>query len=466
MCIPNILLCTNEISLLRKQRNIESLTLHTEFNCSLGVGSSSVDLAHFPKLRSLSWKGLNKYSDFECLKDWIRVHGHRIVSLTLDLVSWHRAKKIWTDGLRQQSDKKEIDNFLTHSVLSAKAEDERIMFQALEYLDLSAISFEHADTEMPLVFRIENLKTLKLRKCIESQKWLELVSSSRKLTKLKYFELFLTSSEPKTTTKKICDFIERAPRLEALCLMLCEPIDWDSIMRTVRRCSSLTRFSMHSLVDQGMQGLITRDIPWPSGLEQLLQDKQLAFFGTSTPPRELVSTYCALEHSVATTNQEHKASQLQNLQARPLCKLLHIRATGMVMMDLIYDGYPVFDQKSVDEYCDFGKRTPIPKDNGCRGTDSHTNIDPSYEPRDIHKFAEWAFSSDGLPNLIVLAYGDFSHENHYWPYNMFLYNTKAGYRRYDPAEILRWDLVNDNIDMLAACPFEDITDLESDGLFY
>ncbi|GLA76006.1 hypothetical protein AtubIFM55763_007569, partial [Aspergillus tubingensis] len=164
MCIPNILLCTNEISLLRKQRNIESLTLHTEFNCSLGVGSSSVDLAHFPKLRSLSWKGLNKYSDFECLKDWIRVHGHRIVSLTLDLVSWHRAKKIWTDGLRQQSDKKEIDNFLTHSVLSAKAEDERIMFQALEYLDLSAISFEHADTEMPLVFRIENLKTLKLRK--------------------------------------------------------------------------------------------------------------------------------------------------------------------------------------------------------------------------------------------------------------------------------------------------------------
>ncbi|GLA50683.1 hypothetical protein AnigIFM63604_006985 [Aspergillus niger] len=406
-CIPNITLSSNEFSLLRKQRKIESLIIHTDVYCDDGVGS--VDLVQFPDLRSLSWKGLNKYSDFECLKDCIRAHGNRLVSLTLDLVDWYRAKDIWTDGFRRQSDEAMPDNFLVQRIMNPEAEDEKVILQSLEYLDLSAISFENADIDMPVLFNTENLRTLKLRKCIGPLKWLELVSSSGKMTELKSFELVLTNSGPINTMKAICNFIERAPKLEILCLMLRRPINWESLISTICRCSSLTRLVMHSLADEGNQVLGGEGMPWPSGLERLLQDKQLACFGSSTPPGEL-------------------ASQLQVLQARPLCKLLHIRATGEAMLNMYYL-------------------------NICHS---------SYQPFAIDKFAEWAFSADGLPKLTVLAWGDFSHEGHYSEYNVLLCRSETGYRRLNPSDISLWDLVNDNMDMLAACPFAELTDLLSD----
>ncbi|XRM42967.1 hypothetical protein ABZX51_006177 [Aspergillus tubingensis] len=280
--------------------------------------------------------------------------------------------------------------------------------QSLEYLDLSAISFEHADVEMPFLFGTENLKTLKLRKCEGSLKWLELVSSSGKLTELKYFELVLTNSGPTTTTKTICNFIHRAPKLQTLCLMVCKPISWETLISTVRRCSSLTRLVMHSLADERVPILGGEGMPWPSGLEQLLQDKQLACFGSSTPPTEL-------------------ANQLQGLRTRPSCKLLHIRATGTAMVNMHFLTY----------------------------------CDPLYHPFGIYKFAEWAFSADGLPDLTVLAWGDFSHEGHFSQYNRLYCRSKTGYRRLNASDISLWDLVNVNMDMLAACPYTDTNDLTS-----
>ncbi|KAL7658269.1 hypothetical protein ACMYSQ_004402 [Aspergillus niger] len=232
-------------------RKIESLIIHTDIYCDHGVGS--VDLVQFPDLRSLSWKGLNKYSDFECLKDCIRAHGNQLVSLTLDLVDWYRAKDIWTDEFRRQSDEAMPDNFVVQRIMNPKAEDEKMILQSLKYLDLSAISFEIAAIDMPVLFNTENLRTLKLRKCIGSLKWLELVSSSGKLTELKSFELVLTNCGPINTMKTICNFIERAPKLEILCLMLRRPINWESLISTICRCSSLTRLVMHSLADESNQ---------------------------------------------------------------------------------------------------------------------------------------------------------------------------------------------------------------------
>lgn len=290
MCIPNMILSSHEFSLLRKQKKVKSLILHTDVYCNKGVGS--VNLAQFQDVRNLCWKGLNKYRDFECLKDCIKAHGHQLLSLTLDLDNWDRAKDLWTDGFRRQSDEEMPDNFFVHRIMNAKVGNERTIMQSLEYLDLSAISFEHADVEMPFLFGTENLKTLKLRKCKGSLKWLELVSSSGKLTELKYFELVLTNSGPTTTTKTICNFIHRAPKLQTLCLMVCKPISWETLISTVRRCSSLTRLVMHSLADERVPILGGEGMPWPSGLEQLLQDKQLACFGSSTPPTELVCAYC------------------------------------------------------------------------------------------------------------------------------------------------------------------------------
>ncbi|OJI82945.1 hypothetical protein ASPTUDRAFT_56934 [Aspergillus tubingensis CBS 134.48] len=366
MCIPNMILSSNEFSLLRKQKKVKSLILHTDVYCNKGVGS--VNLAQFQDLKSLCWKGLNKYRDFECLKDCIKAHD--------------RAKDLWTDEFRRQCDEEMPDNFFVHRIMNAKVGNERTIMQSLEYLDLSAISFEYADVEMPFFFGTENLKTLKLRKCKGSLKWLELVSSSGKLTELKYFELVLTNSGPITTTKAICNFIHRAPKLQTLCLMVCKPISWETLISTVRRCSSLTRLVMHSLADER--------VPILGG-------------------------------------EEHKANQLQGLQTRPSCKLLHIRATGTAMVNMHFLSY----------------------------------CDPLYHPFGINKFAEWAFSVDGLPDLTVLAWGGFSHEGHFSQYNRLYCRSKTGYRRLNASDISLWDLVNDNMDMLAACPYTDTNDLTS-----
>ncbi|OJZ90955.1 hypothetical protein ASPFODRAFT_57191 [Aspergillus luchuensis CBS 106.47] len=351
MCIPNMILSSNGFSLLRKQKKIRSLILYTDAYCHESVGS--VDLAQFQDLRSLCWKGLNKYSDFECLKDCIRAHGHQLLSLTLDLVNWDHAKNRWTHEFCRQSDEGMPNNFFVQRIMNAKVGNERIVMQSLEYLDLSAISFEHADAEVPFLFNAENLRSLKLRKCLGSLNLLELASSSGKWTELKYFELVLTNSGPTTTTKIICNFIHSAPKLETLCLMLREPINRETLISTIRRCSCLKRLVMHSLAD---------------------------------------------ERNPVLGGEEHKVNQLQGLQARPSCKLLHIRATGTAM------------------------------------------IDPLYHPLDIYEFAEWAFSAEGLPDLT---------------HNSLFCRSKTGYRRLDESEISLWDLVNDNMDMLAACPYTD-----------
>ena len=50
-----------------------------------------------------------------------------------------------------------------------------------------------------------------------------------------------------------------------------------------------------------------------------------------------------------------------------------------------------------------------------------TTLKPTspFEAEEFLTFAEWAFGPSGLPNLRVLAFGDFSHENRY-PSQQFL----------------------------------------------
>ncbi|KAJ5108720.1 hypothetical protein N7456_005395 [Penicillium angulare] len=77
-------------------------------------------------------------------------------------------------------------------------------------------------------------------------------------------------------------------------------------------------------------------------------------------------------------------------------------------------------------------------------------------PEEIYDFAHWAFSSDGLPNLQVLACGDFSYDERYSKFNVLLCKSDNGYQTLTPSNGSSWDLVQDNMDMLAACPLEDI----------
>jgi hypothetical protein len=258
-----------------------------------------VDLVQFRELQSLDWRGLNLYNDFVSVRECIKVHGHQIQSLTLDLLIWDRAEMIWADGLRSQTLRRTRipDNFFAERVLNVHHGLQKLVFSSLEHLHLSAVSFCHATMEMLHAFNMENLKSLKLRNCPGSLDCLRMALNSGMPTKLTSLELALDlNSLPRDAymhiTGTICNFIHHVSSLERLYLMLPKPIDWKILTATLSTHRRLKHFVMHHLVDRGGLKLIDGDIPWPLHLEHVLREKQLTCFGSSIPPGELVCIDC------------------------------------------------------------------------------------------------------------------------------------------------------------------------------
>lgn len=297
-----------------------------------------VDLVQFKDLKALAWRGLNRYSDFESIKDCFSTLGHQLSSLTLDLVNWDRAMKIWADGFRRQSTQDIPDNFFAQNVLNISPRDNGVHFQSLKYLHLSGVSLCHVEAQMLHSFNIESIKSLELRNCPGSLDLLQQALTPRKTLKLRELELSLDINSLQRpahvrSTQIICEFIQHVNHLEVLHLMLPEPFDWDSLAFTISTCTCLKSLVMHHLIDRGGQNLIDGGIPWPSYLGDVLQAKELTCFGSSTPPDEL-------------------ATQLRKAQRRPSCRLLHIRASGVVLERLAnqsnWSSAPVYNFKYGD----------------------------------------------------------------------------------------------------------------------
>lgn len=152
-CIPKSLFCGSD-SFLGNQRQIQSITLITDSEC--GVNNDMpylVELVQFRQLRYLDWRGLNRFDDFQSVKECIKAHGHQIQSLTLDLLTWTRAEEIWANGL-SKLDHHHVgfpDNFFSRTVLDINPADQKVVFRSLKRLHLSAVSFCHTGMEMVYV---------------------------------------------------------------------------------------------------------------------------------------------------------------------------------------------------------------------------------------------------------------------------------------------------------------------------
>jgi hypothetical protein len=88
--------------------------------------------------------------------------------------------------------------------------------------------------------------------------------------------------------------------------------------------------------------------------------------------------------------------------------------------------------------------------------ESKVEPDLPYKPNEVYDFAQWEFSADGLPRLQVLAWGDFSYGGRYSELNLLFCRFASGYKALTPSDVISWNIVQENMDMLAACPFDDI----------
>lgn len=172
-----------------------------------------VDLVQFKDLKALAWRGLNRYSDFESIKDCFSTLGHQLSSLTLDLVNWDRAMKIWADGFRRQSTQDIPNNFFAQNVLNISLRDNGVHFQSLKYLHLSGVSLCHVEAQMLHSFNIESIKSLELRNCPGSLDLLQQALTPRETLKLRELELSLDINSLQSpahvrSTQIICEFIQ------------------------------------------------------------------------------------------------------------------------------------------------------------------------------------------------------------------------------------------------------------------
>ena len=75
----------------------------------------------------------------------------------------------------------------------------------------------------------------------------------------------------------------------------------------------------------------------------------------------------------------------------------------------------------------------------------------------------WVFSGDGLPDLPILAYVDFSKGDHWAYQNILLCRDESlpgrggfNFRTLLDTDTYYWDLIGGNMDMLGPCPADTI----------
>lgn len=108
------------------------------------------------------------------------------------------------------------------------------------------------------------------------------------------------------------------------------------------------------------------------------------------------------------------------------CRLLHLRAAGDSLAKLDYEGHVERDE--------------------------------------IDEFADWVFGPDGIPELLVLAYGDFAfreiHEHHNVLYCRNDVVQGGGhvpnFKPLEPTNEALWDWVQGNMDALSACAYKSL----------
>jgi hypothetical protein len=85
---------------------------------------------------------------------------------------------------------------------------------------------------------------------------------------------------------------------------------------------------------------------------------------------------------------------------------------------------------------------------------------------ELLKFADWVFGPEGLPELEILAYGDFSYRGRQ-PNTLLCRSqdlkqimagtkiisiSKSQYRQVIKKDVRLWEMVQENFDLLEACP--------------
>ena len=152
-----------------------------------------------------------------------------------------------------------------------------------------------------------------------------------------------------------------------------------------------------------------------------------------------------------------KQRQKEGLQ--PNWKIFHLRKSGRETSYYIRQDF--IDYVREQNLARFEKRQP------CARKSDNVFVRLDY----LYPFAKWAFGQSGLPNLEILAFGDFSHNNRYRKRNILLAplpGNRGGphqgrFRVIKLDAVDQWTSVSKVVEFLEACPNDRLLRDGADG---
>ncbi|OXV06392.1 hypothetical protein Egran_05840 [Elaphomyces granulatus] len=413
------------------QTSIQSLWLTTDGTCP-NFETSIGGLLQLKTLRTLSWKGLHPEENQSTLNRLVKKNSVSLEFLELETMGHG------------------FDPLRLNNIMCDIRTGDTFHFVSLQHLSLCNISLFSACKTIMSAVCMEKLRSLKLIHCRHTFRFLRKLAKSTHAFRLNSFEVVFDEYSSISdwydgNTNPIGEFLMTFEGLEELYISTQNSNSTIGAMLDpiLHHRFSLTRLVHHdrgvNIDEESDRFELFRDfsLPWEEVVDHVLDLMALECVGLTMPPSEL-------------------RQKLESNATRQKLKLLHLRVTGRdyETRDLTAElSFPDTSTRSRPA------RTPSP--------DAQTPASDDFmSMEDLVDFAEWAFGPTGFPTLLVLAYGDFSHQGRFrWTNLLFCRaaipaeeTQRPSFRIMSQKDEYLWDLIDGGRQMLGVCPTEQTVD--------
>ena len=445
-----------------KQANLRSLTLTTSTTCSSpqDTDAERYPLTSFRKPRKFSWKCLKSPGDYQALRDLLRENFDILEDLTIEASDTASEDDV---GASMEG-KPSLELVLPHI-----SDNSNRSFPPLRLLSISEFSLTVVNEMMTPVVDLNVLCSLAILNCTDTPRFLRGVLTSGQHLVLKQLELkFQDRINQGSETSSLIEFLQSFEGLEALYLMIdpCFPTEvyWDSI---ATHYGTLKRFAYHE------RGTALGDLYALYNLRPTFRDAALRWgnspraypwlmlprygLNADSSPPEFETTDIRLHGVLAATTLDCLAlcdspavlrKIFEPCAAQRTFKLLHVRRTGVevpyVLLATIEEWIQLAVIEENSDYLDCFSQ--YEEYNLCMG---------------LFHLLDWAFGPHGLPELQVLAFGDFCHDGRYRQRSLLfcrqpLRPSKITWRLAERNETAIFEGIDRPMEFLGACP-KDVT---------
>ena len=435
------------------QPGLRKVYLVTDPDCDLG--SSHQKNLEFPNIQEFSWKGLRKRSHCRWVKALLRSYHKQITFLELDFADLKDMQDQHSYIAPTTPGQTTGPTPLAEMILPCPLTDGQEFLPKLRTLSISNAPFEGDRELLAEAFKITKVKNLKLLKCSSTSTLLHEFWEDGTCLGAIRVELMLSDFDEDVDIESRLTYLSSFHALEDLFLMFEKEDETEYSLDLL----FLQRPTLRRLVLHGRYYGMTPIAPYENeyhdssfhqtfveGLDTLLVGAGIECLGVCEMPGCLQRAFKA----IAPTTES--------------LKLLHIRFTGLrnsrpIFFD-IYNSLIGLDEDEVEQA--FPAMFPIHElKTQWRRIKNRTWLEE--EKKELETFANWAFGAHGFPNLQVIAYGDFSYGKRFATTQRFL--CRETYR---PTRNKKWrpvqlsdaahlELIEENMDMLSACPVSQLS---------